>query len=324
MLFITRCCIRNTESVLGSGFHTSVAKIQFLSILQDKQTTIELLSDPSISTHLCNLHTTFNLHLFFISVQRMQPLNLSFAACGFLGIYHLGAAAAFLRHGKRMLQAVKAFAGASSGSLVATVLLTAPEKTKECQLFTYKFAEEVRNQTFGAATPGYDFMNSLRAGLESILPPNAHEVADNHLYVSITCTKNRENYLVSNFASREDLIKVLLASSFLPVYAGIKAMEYKGEKWIDGGLTNGLPILSPGRTVTVSPFSGQMDICPQERGLSKLHIKLAQQDITLSVANLERFIQALFPPRQEKMESLFQNGFDDAVQFLMKENWFEK
>ncbi|XP_029460264.1 patatin-like phospholipase domain-containing protein 4 isoform X6 [Rhinatrema bivittatum] len=245
------CCIRNTESVLGSGFHTSVAKIQFLSILQDKQTTIELLSDPSISTHLCNLHTTFNLHLFFISVQRMQPLNLSFAACGFLGIYHLGAAAAFLRHGKRMLQAVKAFAGASSGSLVATVLLTAPEKTKECQLFTYKFAEEVRNQTFGAATPGYDFMNSLRAGLESILPPNAHEVADNHLYVSITCTKNRENYLVSNFASREDLIK-------------------------------------------------------------------------LSVANLERFIQALFPPRQEKMESLFQNGFDDAVQFLMKENWFEK
>ncbi|XP_029460286.1 patatin-like phospholipase domain-containing protein 4 isoform X11 [Rhinatrema bivittatum] len=167
-------------------------------------------------------------------------------------------------------------------------------------------------------------MNSLRAGLESILPPNAHEVADNHLYVSITCTKNRENYLVSNFASREDLIKVLLASSFLPVYAGIKAMEYKGEKWIDGGLTNGLPILSPGRTVTVSPFSGQMDICPQERGLSKLHIKLAQQDITLSVANLERFIQALFPPRQEKMESLFQNGFDDAVQFLMKENWFEK
>ncbi|XP_029460285.1 patatin-like phospholipase domain-containing protein 4 isoform X10 [Rhinatrema bivittatum] len=190
------CCIRNTESVLGSGFHTSVAKIQFLSILQDKQTTIELLSDPSISTHLCNLHTTFNLHLFFISVQRMQPLNLSFAACGFLGIYHLGAAAAFLRHGKRMLQAVKAFAGASSGSLVATVLLTAPEKTK-----------------------------------------------------------------------------VLLASSFLPVYAGIKAMEYKGE---------------------------------------------------LSVANLERFIQALFPPRQEKMESLFQNGFDDAVQFLMKENWFEK
>lgn len=29
---------------------------------------------------------------------QMKPINLSFAACGFLGIYHLGAAAAFHRH----------------------------------------------------------------------------------------------------------------------------------------------------------------------------------------------------------------------------------
>ncbi|XP_030057492.1 patatin-like phospholipase domain-containing protein 4 isoform X2 [Microcaecilia unicolor] len=203
----------------------------------------------------------------------MHPLNLSFAACGFLGIYHLGAATAFLKHGQNMLKTVKAFAGASSGSLVATLLLTAPDKTKECQTFTYKFAEEVRNQTFGAATPGYDFINSLRAGIESILPSNAHEVAENRLFVSITNIRTRENYLVSNFASREDLIKVLLASSFVPVYAGIKAVEYKGE---------------------------------------------------ISLANLERLNHALFPPKREKMESLFQNGFNDTVLFLLKENWFEQ
>ncbi|OPJ69556.1 patatin-like phospholipase domain-containing protein 4 isoform B [Patagioenas fasciata monilis] len=29
---------------------------------------------------------------------KMKHINLSFAACGFLGIYHLGAAAAFYRH----------------------------------------------------------------------------------------------------------------------------------------------------------------------------------------------------------------------------------
>ncbi|XP_030057489.1 patatin-like phospholipase domain-containing protein 4 isoform X1 [Microcaecilia unicolor] len=254
----------------------------------------------------------------------MHPLNLSFAACGFLGIYHLGAATAFLKHGQNMLKTVKAFAGASSGSLVATLLLTAPDKTKECQTFTYKFAEEVRNQTFGAATPGYDFINSLRAGIESILPSNAHEVAENRLFVSITNIRTRENYLVSNFASREDLIKVLLASSFVPVYAGIKAVEYKGEKWMDGGLTNRLPVLPWGRTVTVSPFSGRMDVCPQDNGMSKLHFTLAQQDTTISLANLERLNHALFPPKREKMESLFQNGFNDTVLFLLKENWFEQ
>ncbi|XP_025068754.1 patatin-like phospholipase domain-containing protein 4 isoform X3 [Alligator sinensis] len=161
--------------------------------------------------------------------EKMKHLNLSFAACGFLGIYHLGAAAAFYRHGENLLKVVKAFAGASAGSLAATVLLTAPEKIEDCKEFTYNFAEETRKLDFGAVTPGYDFMKRLRGGIESILPSDAHERAGNRLYVSITNTKNGENYLVSNFASREDLIKVLLASSFVPIYAGIKAVEYKGE-----------------------------------------------------------------------------------------------
>uniref|UniRef100_A0A8C8RZ63 Patatin like phospholipase domain containing 4 n=1 Tax=Pelusios castaneus TaxID=367368 RepID=A0A8C8RZ63_9SAUR len=259
----------------------------------------------------------------FMMKAKMKHLNLSFAACGFLGIYHLGAASALYRHGKKLLKVVKAFAGASAGSLVATVLLTMPENIKECETFTYKFAEEIRKLYFGAVTPGYDFMTRLRGGIESFLPSNAHEIAENRLYISVTSTKNGRNYLVSNFASREDLIKVLLASSFVPLYAGIKAVEYKGEKWIDGGLTNGLPILPVGRTVTVSPFSGRLDICPQDKGYVDLYIKVAKQDLMLSVANLIRLNQALFPPSQKEMESLYQNGFDDAVHFLLKENWFE-
>ncbi|XP_047912161.1 patatin-like phospholipase domain-containing protein 4 isoform X4 [Anser cygnoides] len=166
-------------------------------------------------------------------------------------------------------------------------------------------------------------MKRLREGIESILPSNAHEIAENRLYVSVTNVRNGKNYLFSSFASREDLIKVLLASSFIPVYAGMKPVEYKGEKWVDGGLTNGLPILPAGRTVTISPFSGRLDICPQDKGRVDLYVKLAKQDLMLSLANLVRLNQAMFPPNQEKMESLYQNGFDDAVHFLLKENWFE-
>ncbi|KAM8896512.1 patatin-like phospholipase domain-containing protein 4 isoform 2-T2 [Lycaon pictus] len=307
-------------------------------------------------------------------LARMKHINLSFAACGFLGIYHLGAASALCRHGKKLLKDVKAFAGASAGSLVASVLLTAPEKLEECNEFTYKFAEEIRRQSFGAVTPGYDFMARLRSGMESILPPNAHELAHNRLHVSITNTKTRENDLVSSFSSREDLIKVLLASSFVPIYAGLKPVEYQGQKWVDGGLTNSLPILpvgrtvtispfsgrldiSPqdkgqldlyinitnqdimkwvdggltnslpilpvGRTVTISPFSGRLDISPQDKGQLDLYINITNQDIMLSVANLVRLNQALFPPSKRKMESLYQDGFDDAIKFLLKENWFE-
>uniref|UniRef100_A0A8C0YXS4 Patatin like phospholipase domain containing 4 n=1 Tax=Canis lupus familiaris TaxID=9615 RepID=A0A8C0YXS4_CANLF len=257
------------------------------------------------TTHQCVKNYT-NLQIFvFLCVlnfaARMKHINLSFAACGFLGIYHLGAASALCRHGKKLLKDVKAFAGASAGSLVASVLLTAPEKLEECNEFTYKFAEEIRRQSFGAVTPGYDFMARLRSGMELILPPNAHELAHNRLHVSITNTKTRENYLVSSFSSREDLIK----------------------KWVDGGLTNSLPILPVGRTVTISPFSGRLDISPQDKGQLDLYINITNQDIMLSVANLVRLNQALFPPSKRKMESLYQDGFDDAIKFLLKENWFE-
>ncbi|XP_032247068.1 patatin-like phospholipase domain-containing protein 4 isoform X7 [Phoca vitulina] len=166
-------------------------------------------------------------------------------------------------------------------------------------------------------------MARLRSGMELILPPNAHELAHNRLHISITNTNTRENYLVSNFPSREDLIKVLLASSFVPIYAGLKPVEYKGQKWVDGGLTNSLPILPVGRTVTISPFSGRLDISPRDRGQLDLYVSVANQDIMLSVANLVRLSQALFPPSKRKMESLYQHGFDDAIQFLLKENWFE-
>ncbi|XP_040122301.1 patatin-like phospholipase domain-containing protein 4 isoform X1 [Oryx dammah] len=253
----------------------------------------------------------------------MKHINLSFAACGFLGIYHLGAASALCKHGRKLLKDVKAFAGASAGSLVASVLLTAPQKIEECNKFTYDFAEEIRRQSFGALTPGYDFMARLRSGVESILPASAHELAHGRLHVSITNSRTGRNCLASSFPSREDLVQVLLASSFLPIYAGLKPVEYKGQKWVDGGFTNSLPILPVGRTVTISPFSGRLDVSPQDKGRLHFYVSVTNQEVLLSVANLVRLNQALFPPSRRTMESLYQRGFDDASRFLLKESWFE-
>ncbi|XP_064166147.1 patatin-like phospholipase domain-containing protein 4 isoform X2 [Anguilla rostrata] len=242
----------------------------------------------------------------------MAVLNLSFAACGFMGIYQLGVLGAFLRHGERLLQTVQVCAGASAGALVATVLVTAPDRLEHCKEFTYRFASEVRRQKLGAVTPGYDFMLTLREGIEEILPPDAHQMAGGRLHISLTNSRTRRNRMVSHFASREDLIKVLLASSFVPVYAGIKAVEYQGQRWIDGGLTDSLPILPEGRTITVSPFSGPQDICPQHVGLANLHLKLANMDVILSTDNFKRLNQALFPPTLDRMKTIGQEGYYDA------------
>ena len=61
-------------------------------------------------------------------------------------------------------------------------------------------------QEFKVNNVGHFFF--FRSRVELILPPNAHELAHSRLHVSITNTKTRENCLVSNFPSREDLIKV--------------------------------------------------------------------------------------------------------------------
>lgn len=63
----------------------------------------------------------------------MTVSNLSFAASGFLSIYHVGAAEAFLRHGDKLLGSLRACAGASAGAMVAALMVTAPDKLQvEC------------------------------------------------------------------------------------------------------------------------------------------------------------------------------------------------
>lgn len=250
-----------------------------------------------------------------------MAVNLSFAACGFMGIYHLGAVEALLRHGDRLLGSLGACAGASAGALVAAVVITAPDKLENCKDFTFRFAESVRRQRFGAATPGYDFMLALREGIEEILPGEAHSLASGRLFVSITHSSSGQNQLVSTFTSRDDLVTALLASSFVPVYAGFKPVAFRGQKWVDGGFTDSLPILPRGRTVTVSPFAGPQDVCPPHRGRYNTHLRLANMNVMLSMENLKRLNMALFPPSIGAMRTFCEEGFGDAVRFLRREDW---
>lgn len=251
----------------------------------------------------------------------MAALNLSFAACGFVGIYHLGAVGALLSHCPSLTGSLRAAAGASAGALVAAVVITAPDKLQECRDFTYSFADSVRQQPFGAVTPGYDFMLTLREGIDSILPPDADSRALDRLHVSLTHYKTGKSHIVSKFNNREELLQALLASSFVPVYAGLKPVEFRGEKWVDGGFTDSLPILPFGRTITVSPFSGPQDVCPVHRGRYNNYLRLANMNIMFSLENLKRLNRALFPPSHRQMKALHQGGHEDAMRFIQGHKW---
>ncbi len=51
---------------------------------------------------------------------------------------------------------------------------------------------------------------------------------------------------------------------------------------MDGGFTDSLPILPVGRTITVSPFAGEQDVCPVHRGRFHTQLRLANMNVMVS------------------------------------------
>ena len=63
-------------------------------------------------------------------------MNLSFAGCGFLGIYQLGVVKALSIHGRKFLMNVQRFAGASAGALVAAALAVRGSDLQTLEVFS--------------------------------------------------------------------------------------------------------------------------------------------------------------------------------------------
>jgi len=87
----------------------------------------------------------------------------------------------------------------------------------------------------------------------------------------------------------------------------------------DGGMTNNLVTFSSGRTVTVSPFSGNQDICPRDVRASGRNVHVKNQTFNVSKENRQRVIHALFPPKLDALLRYYDNGYRDAERFIDKE-----
>ena len=62
-------------------------------------------------------------------------MNLSFAGCGFLAVYHLGVAKALMLNGRKFLMNVQRFGGASAGALAAAALAVAGSDVQKMEVF---------------------------------------------------------------------------------------------------------------------------------------------------------------------------------------------
>uniref|UniRef100_A0A914WTH2 PNPLA domain-containing protein n=1 Tax=Plectus sambesii TaxID=2011161 RepID=A0A914WTH2_9BILA len=260
-----------------------------------------------------------------------QPLAISMSGCGFLGAYHFGAMSCFIRHGTKMLQRVVRYSGCSAGSLVAALCALCPDKLPDGLNVLYRLADEVNAMPFGALTPGFAISEHLQAVVADFLPEDISS-AKGRLYVSVTRQRDKTNILVSDFTGRDHLLLHLIASCYIPMYsvgAGGSPPLIDGEVYVDGAFSSNLPKFADIRTITISPFSGEAEISPRDTSFFTgtafdWNMRFANQEMKVNMKNIWRGAHALFPPKRTALQTYYEMGFRDAMQFLINEGWFER
>uniref|UniRef100_V9KSU6 triacylglycerol lipase n=1 Tax=Callorhinchus milii TaxID=7868 RepID=V9KSU6_CALMI len=243
--------------------------------------------------------------------------SISFAGCGFLGIYHIGVASCLAQLAPHLVHNATNIYGASAGALTACSLVSGA-CLGESGSNIIEVSKEARKRFLGPLHPSFNLVKIIRSRLYKTLPDNAHELATGRLGISLTRVSDGENVLVSVFNSKEDLVQACICSTFIPVYCGLIPPTLKGVRYVDGGITDNLPQYELKNTITVSPFAGESDICPRDRSNNMHEMRITNTSIQFNLQNLYRLSKALFPPEPEVMKDMCKQGFSDALDFLKR------
>ncbi|XP_070825105.1 patatin-like phospholipase domain-containing protein 4 [Chaetodon trifascialis] len=251
---------------------------------------------------------------------REVPPSISFSGSGFLATYQLGVAQCFLTYAPWILRTAPCVLGASAGSLVAAAIVC------EMSLTTIRdemlhFAKQMKAFTLGPLNPSINVFHWLEIILNKYLPSNAHQLASGRLAVAVTRLVDSKQIMMSDFQSREDVLQTLLCSCFVPGYCGILPPSLKGVHYVDGGFSSMQPVLPVpcSHILTVSPFSGETDICPADTP-ALLDMVVSGTTLKGNMANSFRLINALYPMALETLEQAYHSGYKDAIHFLQSNN----
>ncbi|XP_064858999.1 patatin-like phospholipase domain-containing protein 2 [Oncorhynchus nerka] len=243
--------------------------------------------------------------------------NISFAGCGFLGIYHIGVASCLQEQCPFLVHNARHIYGASAGALTATALVSGA-CLGEAGANIIDVAKDARKRFLGPMHPSFNLVKIMRNMLYKTLPPDAHHRATGRLGISLTRVTDGENVLVSHFNSKEEVVQACVCSAYIPVYCGLIPPTLQGVRYVDGGISDNLPQYELKNTITVSPFSGESDICPRDRSTNMHELRFTNTSIQFTLTNLYRVSKALFPPEPQVMKAMCKQGYNDALHFLKK------
>nr|XP_027237549.1 uncharacterized protein LOC113828736 [Penaeus vannamei] len=249
--------------------------------------------------------------------QRKKSLNeisaVTFCGCGFLGVYLVGAATYLQERAPWLLRG--RIGGSSVGSLIATcIVCNIPlQVIRENLLATAKAS---RSFFLGPLNPAFPIEEPLLKNLLKILPEDAHLRASGRLYLSLTRANTLTNEVVNQYKSREELVRAVLCCCFLPGISGFSVPTFHGRRYLDGGMTNNMPLKGP-NTLAINAFAGEFDVCPMDNDYQTKWLTTAlNQTLEMTMINLRRFFLALVPPNPEELDEFYWQGYEDAKRSL--------
>lgn len=77
------------------------------------------------------------------------------------------------------------------------------------------------------------------------------------------------------------------------------SVSVSSQRYVDGGISDNLPQYELKNTITVSPFSGESDICPRDSSTNIHELRVTNTSIQFNLRNLYRLSKALFPPEPQ-------------------------
>ncbi|XP_078497357.1 omega-hydroxyceramide transacylase-like isoform X3 [Lissotriton helveticus] len=242
-------------------------------------------------------------------------VSLSFSGSGFLVVYQLGVIQALRDLAPEILRSAAGVYGASAGSLAAAAVVCGGN-LEDFKNEIIEEAKKARETMCGPLRPSYNLLHMLRKGLYRLMPANAHQLASGRLHIALTRLSDRKNVLVSDYRSNEELVQVLICSCFVPVYCGFIPPSYRGVRYVDGGFTSMQPLFGLKSLITISPFTGEHDICPRDCPVSYSCLEVLNTSFQVSIENFSRMTYCLFPPQSMVLNDFHYQGYKDAVLFL--------
>uniref|UniRef100_A0A8C6EMW8 Patatin like phospholipase domain containing 5 n=1 Tax=Marmota marmota marmota TaxID=9994 RepID=A0A8C6EMW8_MARMA len=250
--------------------------------------------------------------------------SLSFAGAGFLGLYHVGVTQCLSQRAPRLLQGMVFSGWVSAGAPVDQCpgdslwdcpgghSFRAGEDVALVPLLVFEAGGGVPAATMvGRGPPAERRGTQTPSSLEGLVaPPHLHTGQESPPLCRRFLPRSEKSH------SRGSCPQALVCTLYFPFYCGTIPPEFRGQRYIDGALSNNLPFADCPSTITVSPFHGTVDICPRSTSASLHELNAFNASFQISTKNFFLGFISLIPPKPEVVADSCRQGYLDALRFL--------